>query len=93
MNHVKKSSDYFLRFDEILTIENFKILALINFYIAIFAIYRQRKTRLALQRAGSPWPEKWNNQMTSRPAQFSFYWRNFNFLQKEKLKIQNKKMK
>jgi hypothetical protein len=40
MNHVKKSSDYFLRFDQILAIENFKkhlILALINFYIAIFA--------------------------------------------------------
>jgi hypothetical protein len=44
MNHVKKSSDYFLRFDQILAIENLKkhlILALINFYIAIFAIYRQ----------------------------------------------------
>jgi len=26
--------------------------------------------------------------MTSRPAQFSFYWGIFNFLQKEKLNIQ-----
>jgi preprotein translocase subunit YajC len=54
MNHVKESSNYFLRFDQILAIENFKkhlILALINFYIAIFAIYRQqKKKRLALQR-------------------------------------------
>jgi len=53
MNHVKESSDYFLRFDQILAIEKFKkhlILALINFYIATFAIYRQQKKRLALQR-------------------------------------------
>jgi hypothetical protein len=97
MNHAKESSDYFLKFDRILAIENFKkhlILALINFYISIFAIYRQQKKGWHCNGAGSLLPEKWNHQMTSRPAQFSFYWRNFNFLQKEKFKkFKNKKMK